>query len=131
MRSEESDFEAPTKLRMPDRAIESRRGARGKGKEWGEIISCSSEDQLRSRLTENSGQWVKKKKHRTGEGIKQYMQCKLPDVFMSNCLHGHQSESGTNDSQVRIRHRLELTGTRLSRLVADVTLPASRRSTAT
>ena len=67
MESDDNDFEAPTQLCMPDRAIEPRRAVRGKGNKWKEVATYSSEDQLRSWLTENSGQWVKKKKHRTEE----------------------------------------------------------------
>ena len=94
MESDDNDFKAPMQVRMPDRAIEPRRAVRGKSKEWKEVATCSSEDQLRSWLTENSGQWAKKKKHRTEEAMKQYMRCKLPGCCAELLVWYHSEGRG-------------------------------------
>ena len=43
------------KLRMPYQD-QPRRGVQGKGREWGEVATCSSEDQLMSWVAEDSEQ---------------------------------------------------------------------------
>ena len=39
-----------------------------------------SSNQLMSWIAKDSGQWVKNTKHRTGEGMKQYMKCSQVQV---------------------------------------------------
>ena len=96
MESDDSDFEAPTNnLRLPCQN-QSRRGVRGKGKDWREVTTCSCESQLMNWLAEDTGQWVKNKQPRTGEGLKQYMYCKSPGS-LAELLVCYRSES-TNAS---------------------------------